>query len=61
VSALSSLESKVIIVDARHAHGVRVRLPAWEADVEPVWSFDPVPESIPEVQRHHVLDAQCML
>jgi len=29
--------------------------------VERVWSFDPVPESIPDVQRHHVLGSQCML
>jgi hexosaminidase len=29
--------------------------------VERVWSYDPVPDSIPEVQRHHVLGAQCQL
>ena len=29
--------------------------------VERVWSYDPVPESIPENQRHHVLGAQCQL
>jgi len=29
--------------------------------VEQVWSFDAVPESIPEEQRHHVLGSQCML
>jgi hexosaminidase len=29
--------------------------------VERVWSYDPVPDSIPEAQRHHVLGAQCQL
>ena len=29
--------------------------------VERVWSYDPVPEAIPEAQRHHVLGAQCQL
>ena len=29
--------------------------------VERVWSYDPVPDSIPEARRHHVLGAQCQL
>ncbi len=29
--------------------------------VERVWSYDPVPDSIPQAQRHHVLGAQCQL
>ncbi|MGO9964231.1 MAG: beta-N-acetylhexosaminidase [Acidimicrobiales bacterium] len=29
--------------------------------VERVWSYDPVPDSIPEPRRHHVLGAQCQL
>ena len=29
--------------------------------LERVWSYDPVPDSIPEAQRHHVLGVQCQL
>ena len=29
--------------------------------VERVWSYDPVPDSIPPDRRHHVLGAQCQL
>jgi hexosaminidase len=29
--------------------------------VERVWSYNPVPDSIPAGQRHHVLGAQCQL